>query len=106
MLTRDEIKDGMTFILKLEDAAGVPFQWVQTLRGADALRWYMIYRSSDWEALRREALQVFRIPVSADEAEHVRTSRGRCVYIHTPLVKADELEAAANTSLAVSPRHA
>jgi hypothetical protein len=102
MLTRDEIKDGMIFILKLEDAAGAPFQWVQTLRGAVALRWYMIYRSSDWETLRREALQVFQVAVTADEAEHVRTSRGRCVYIHTPLVKADELEAAAKTPLEVS----
>jgi hypothetical protein len=99
MLSRDEVNNGRIFILKLHDASGVPFQWVQTLRGADAVRWYKIYRTSDWEALRREASQIFHSPVTAEEAERVRTARQRCVYIHTSLVKADELEAVQPTLL-------
>lgn len=63
------------------------------------MRWYKIYLTSDWEALRREASQIFHSPVTAEEAERVRTSRQRCVYIHTSLVKADELEAVQPTLL-------
>src|SRR5437667_55854 len=51
MLSPDEIKDGMTFILQLATAAGGRVQWVETLRGDIAKRWYEIYRQSDWSAL-------------------------------------------------------
>ena len=93
MLSTDELKDGMTFILQLADAAGDPVQWVETLRGDTAKRWYEIYRNSDWTALRAEAADVFHRRVTAVEAEAVRTSRNRCVFIHTPAVHADELAA-------------
>ena len=36
MLSKDEINDGMTFILKLWDAIGAPAQWLEKLQGADA----------------------------------------------------------------------
>jgi len=92
MLSRDEVDNGRIFILKLHDKAGAPFQWVQKLRGAQALRMYSIYRTSDWNALRNEAAGVFvSAAVSEHEAERVRNSRQRCVVIHTEQVKADEL---------------
>jgi hypothetical protein len=93
MLSHDELKDGMTFILRLADASGDPVQWVETLRGETAKRWYEIYRRSDWTALRAEAADVFHRRVPAVEAESIRTSRNRCVFIHTPAVNADELAA-------------
>ena len=99
MMSHDEVNNGMTFILKLHDGAGTPFQWIQTLRGADALHWYEIYRRSDWEALRREASQIFVNTVTEAESERVRTSRHRCVYIHTEAVKADELEVVRRTTI-------
>jgi len=55
MLSKDELADGKTFVLRLWGADGTPSQWVETLRGADAERWYAIYRSSAWPALRAEA---------------------------------------------------
>ena len=91
MLSPDELKDGMTFILQLADAAGDPVQWVETLRGETAKRWYQIYQQSDWAALRCEAADVFHRRVTEAEAQTVRTARQRCVFIHTPAVKADEL---------------
>ena len=91
MLSRDEVNNGRIFILKLHDSAGAPFQWVDKLRGAEALRMYTIYRNSDWDALRREAAGMFVNPVSEQEAERVRTSRQRCVVIHTDQVNADQL---------------
>jgi hypothetical protein len=91
MLSPDELTDGMTFILQLADTRGEPVQWVETLRGDCAKRWYQIYRKSDWEALRAEAADVFHRRVTAAEAEAVRTSRHRCVFIHTPVIKADDL---------------
>src|SRR5438874_140975 len=93
MLSRDEIADGVTFILKLWDTDGTPSQWVETLRGDTARRWYEIYRSSDRETLRVEAADTFHRHVSEVEAEKVRTSRHRCIYIHTDSVKANELGA-------------
>ena len=90
MLSPDELTNGMTFILKLHDAAGVPIQWVQTLRGASAKRWYDIYQRSDWVALRTEAAGVFVDRVTEEEAEQKRKC-GRCVVIKTQAVKADEL---------------
>jgi hypothetical protein len=84
----------MTFILKLWDGVGTPAQWVETLRGDVARRWYEIYRSSDWAALRAEAAGVFHHGVTVVEAERIRTQRQRCVYIHTDEVRPDQLEPA------------
>lgn len=91
MLSRDEVNNGRIFILKLHDSAGAPCHWVEKLRGADALRMYTIYRNSDWDALRHEAAGLFHNSVSEKEAERVRTSRQRCVVIHTDQVNADQL---------------
>ena len=91
MLSPDEIANGMIFILQLDDAQGQHVQWVETLKGDIARRWYDIYRRSDWPALQAEAADVFHRQVSEAEAESVRTARHRCVFIHTPAVKADEL---------------
>src|SRR6266550_9028765 len=93
MLSKDEINDGMAFILKLWDDTGAPAQWLETLQGATAMRWYDIYRRSDWSALRHEASRVFHHAVSETEAEGVRSSRHRCIYIRTTEVKANELVA-------------
>ena len=59
MLSIDELANGMPFILELKDASGIPIQWLQTLRGAIARRWYEIYQRSDWVTLRLEAARVF-----------------------------------------------
>ena len=91
MLSPDELKDGMTFILQLSNAGGDTVQWVETLRGQTAQRWYEIYRRSDWSALRAEAADVFHRRVTEAEAEATRTARHRCIYIHTPAVRADDL---------------
>ena len=40
MLSNDELTNGRTFMLKLWNAAGVSSQWVETLRGDTARRWY------------------------------------------------------------------
>ena len=90
MLSPDELTNGLTFILKLHDAAGAPIQWVQTLRGDIAKRWYDIYQRSDWVALRTEAAGVFLDRVTEEEAERKRKS-GRCVVIKTQAVTVDEL---------------
>ena len=98
MLSRDELMNGMTFILQLQPtaaggAAGAPVQWVETLRGDMARRWYDIYRRSDWAALRAEAADVFHRRVSDAELQGLRKQRGRCVFIHTAAVNADDLAA-------------
>jgi hypothetical protein len=96
MLSRDEIANGRTFILKLWDADGRPTQWVETLRGDTARRWYDIYATSDWDALCREAADTFRNGVSEGVAEATRTTRGqRCVFIHTRSVRTGDLAAGA-----------
>ena len=91
MLSKDEINDGMTFILKLWDDTGAPAQWIEKLQRAAAVRWYDIYRRSDWNALRNEASGVFNHAVSETQAEGIRSSRHRCIYIRTTEVKANEL---------------
>ena len=91
MLSPDELKDGMTFILQLKNTGGDNLQWVETLRGDIAKRWYQIYRDSDWTALRIEAADVFHRRVTDAEATSVRNERRRCIFIHTPAVNADEL---------------
>jgi hypothetical protein len=90
MLSKDELAGGKTFVLRLWGADGTPSQWVETLRGADAERWYAIYRFADWRALRAEAAHVFRHPATADEADRAVES-GECVYIHTPAVRTEDL---------------
>ena len=90
MLSKDELNDGRVFILKLWSAGGTPSQWVERLSGDAAARWYEIYRTSDWRALRAEAAGTFRNRVTAGEAELARRGN-RCVVIDTLAVDADEL---------------
>jgi len=104
MLSRDELRGGMTFILKLWDAVGVSTQWVETLEGATARRWYRIYRRSDWEALRAEAAGVFRHPVTEDAMREVLKRQKRCIYIHTLMVEPAELAEGGLAAGAAAPR--
>ena len=90
MLSIDELTNGKTFIPKLKDGSGIPIQWVETLRGAIAARWYEIYQKSDWVSLRLEAASVFVNRVSEMEAELSRRSNS-CVVIRTDDVKPNEL---------------
>ena len=90
MLSKDELTDGRVFILKLWGAGGTPSQWVERLRGEAAARWYEIYRTSDWRAVRAEAPATFRNRVTVEEAELARRG-SRCVVIDTLSVKADDL---------------
>ena len=91
MLSKYDLKNGTTFVLKLSDAASLPALWVERLCGDVATYWYEVYRKSDWEALRTRGAQVFRHRVTEAEAEGVRRSE-RCVLIQTPAVKAEELD--------------
>ncbi len=90
MLSTDELANGKTFVLKLKDASGTSFQWVQVLRGAIARRWYDIYRASDWVALRLEAAAVFLKPVTEAQADR-NCKTGQCIVIKTEAVKENEL---------------
>jgi hypothetical protein len=90
MLSKDDKSNGTTFILKLLDTARAPVQWVASLRGDTAVYWYEVYRRSDWAALRAQGGDVFHDRVTEAQAEHVRRS-GRCIVIHTPEVKAEEI---------------
>jgi hypothetical protein len=90
VLSIDELTNGKTFILKLKDRSGIPIQWVQTLHGEIAKRWYEIYQNSDWVSLRLEAASVFVNRVSETEAELSRRSNS-CVVIRTDDVKLSEL---------------
>jgi hypothetical protein len=90
MLSKDEINDGRVFILKLRGAGGAPSQWVERLRGDAAARWYEIYRTSDWGALRAEAGGTFRNRVSSEQAELARRG-SRCVVIDTRAVDAEDV---------------
>jgi len=90
MLNTDELAKGETFILKLKGASGEPVQWVETLHGAVAKRWFDIYQTSDWVALRLEAASVFHNRVTDVEAERTRKS-ARCIVIKTDAVKENEL---------------
>jgi hypothetical protein len=94
MLSKNELSNGITFILKLVDAGGTPAQWVATLQGDAAVHWYEVYRNSDWAELRAHGGGVFRDRVSEEEAERVRSS-ARCVVIRATGVKAEEMQAAA-----------
>ena len=118
MLTPDDVKDGMTFVLQLPSAPGgrdggmhgaangsddPPVQWVETLRGDLARRWYEIFRQSDWVALRAEAADVFHRRVTETEAYAARTARHRCIFIHTPAVSASDLAAGRGSALVSVP---
>ena len=94
MSYQDRTGDGRIFVLKLWDAAGVPSQWVETLTGDLARRWYRIYRFSDWSALRAEASATFRRSVTEEESVNV-CERNRCVLIQTTAVRSEDLAAAA-----------
>jgi hypothetical protein len=90
MLSIDELANGKTFVLKLKDASGTSIQWVQVLSGAIARRWYEIYQTSDWGALKLEAAGVFLHPATEAEADRSCKS-GRCIVIKTEAVKENEL---------------
>jgi hypothetical protein len=90
-ISDDELNEGMIFILQLRNVAGGALQWIEILRGDIARRWYAIYQSSDWDALRMEAGGVFRNVVSQAQVDDVLEIVGRCVFINTPLVKLEEL---------------
>ena len=91
MLSTDELHDGMHFILKLRNAAGVTSQWMEKLRDDVARHWYDIYRSSDWEALRTEASGVFCHSVSDAHMWDFLKTGTRCIFIDPPLVKVEDL---------------
>ena len=83
MITPDDRKNGMTFILQLEAAGAGLVTWVETLQGESADRWYDIYRRSDWGALRLQAAGVFQNRVSGTELQRVRKARA-AGYSFTP----------------------
>ena len=93
MLSNDELINGMPFVLKLWDAAGVSTEWCETLRGDVARRWYDIYRRSDWDALRREGPAVFRHRVQPTGAGGARRYGERRVLIHTTSVNSEDMAA-------------
>jgi hypothetical protein len=93
MLSKDELLDGITVILKLRDPAGEPIFWMQKLRGEVAAHWRSIYQTSDWQALRNEALTVFGVPVAASDAKRTFRSQ-RCLVIAAMAVCSRELVAA------------
>jgi hypothetical protein len=86
MLSNDELTDGMPFILTLWNSAGAVSHWAETLRGNIAARWYEIYRTSDWEALRLEGPAVFHTRVTEDQVRTLRAYGRRCIVLHTTAV--------------------
>jgi hypothetical protein len=91
MISDDELKDGMPFLLQLRDASGTNSQWLETLHGDLAMHWYDIYRFSNWEALRMEAAGVFQHPLTEVEMQDFYKTKARCISISTPSVKVEEL---------------
>jgi hypothetical protein len=92
MISDDELRDGMPFVLQLRNSAGIASQWMETLRGDAARRWYNIYRSSDWEALRNEAAGVFRHSVTEAQMHDFLKGETRCILIDASSVKAEDLQ--------------
>jgi len=92
MISNDELHDGMRFVLQLRNSAGVPSQWMETLKGDVARRWYEIYRDSDWAALRSEAAAVFCHPVTEAERNAFLETATRCISIDTAAVKVEDLQ--------------
>jgi hypothetical protein len=91
MLNSDELHDGVKFVLQLRNSADISSQWMETLRGDVASRWYAIYATSDWTALRNEAAGVFRNSITETQMREFLEHGPRCVFIHTPPVKVEEL---------------
>jgi len=93
MLSKDEIADGILFILKLPSATGTPVYWMEKLRGDIAVHWFDIFRESDWETLRAQAANVFQAPVTSAAAEHARLT-DRCIVIQPHTMLSTDLMAA------------
>ena len=92
MLSKDELAEGIHFVLKLPDGAGATVYWLQKLRGDAARHWFDIYRTSDWKALAAEAAGVFGAPSSKQIVD--RTVRSlRCVVIQLHDLTATDLTA-------------
>ena len=96
MLTPDDLKDGMVFILQLQAADGALVTWLETLRGDSAARWYDLYRRSDWDSVQAEAGDVFDHHATEAELRAVRKLRRRRVFIHTSAIGADDVAATAS----------
>jgi hypothetical protein len=103
MLSKDDLGDGINFILKLSDATGTPAQWTERFYGDIASRWYDIYCRSDWEALRAHGAEVFHNRVTEAEAERVRKS-AHCIVIHTLEVKAEQIDPHPRLPEPIQPR--
>jgi hypothetical protein len=98
MLSPDDLKNGMVFILQLQAADGAAVTWLETLRGDSAARWYDLYRRSDWDSVRAEAGDIFRHRASEAELQAVRKLRRRRVFIHTSAIGADDVAAATSSN--------
>jgi len=94
MLSPDDLKNGIVFILQLQAADGAPVTWLETLRGDSAARWYDLYRRSDWHSVRAEAADVFLHRATDAELQAVRKLRRRRVFIHTSDIRADDVAVA------------
>jgi hypothetical protein len=94
MISVDELRNGMPFILQLRNAAGVASQWMETLRGDVAQHWCDIYQSSNWQALRTEAAAVFSHSVTAAQLNKFMESGPRCIVIDPASVKVEDLRQA------------
>jgi hypothetical protein len=92
MISDDELRNGMPFILQLRNSSGIKSQWMETLRGEVARHWYDIYQSSDWEALRLEAAAVFRHSVTDAQMQTFIKTEARCILIDTKLVRIEDLQ--------------
>jgi hypothetical protein len=88
--------------LNLTDAAGSTVQWFASLRCGSAAYWYAVYRRSYWAALLAHGAEVFHDRVNEAEAERVRKS-GRCIVIHTPEVKAEEIDSSITRTKPLQP---
>lgn len=90
MLSKDELANGKTFLLRLWNREGVSSQWVQILCDDIARHWYDIYRFSKWSDLRLGALDVFQTPATEEIAAAVLKA-GKCLYIHTREIAVEDL---------------
>lgn len=80
-------------MLKLPDSNGNVIYWMQKLKGDVARHWFNSYRQSDWQALRKEAADVFMAPVPQADAE-LAQKRERCVIIQPHTTNSTDLVAA------------
>jgi hypothetical protein len=91
MLNKDDLINGVPFILKLPNASRQTSYWVETLRGDMARHWFDIYQRSDWQMLRAEGGCVFRNRVTEEQVQTLRNSR-RCIVLHTLGVMAEDIK--------------